>query len=337
MAVVALSCSGRTELGTTRDIATLDAGASHGNCSDAVIASDPKGTTAVAVDGDVVFWGTGDGQLWRRVGGNASQLAKEPKAISTLAVDSTSIFFTSGDIIYWGVKSVGIIAQFSDSVMDNPVDIAVDDGAVYVLEHGGVGNARIWKLGRADKTVVALKGFIDAPVGLGIDDTYIYVRARVADVQFPGPEGVLFRIKKTGSVPEILAQDLSSGRLALDATRVFFIQQSSPNAHGGVFSIAKSGGPVTRIADTGSDVLLDLAVDGSHAYVTTDTTHSSFFHGNLRRIALDGSTNELWVDAVDTSGFFRVRSGDSGVYWTSGWSGLTPSPHDETTLHRKCK
>lgn len=66
MAVVALSCSGRTELGTTRDIATLDAGASHGNCSDAVIASDPKGTTAVAVDGDVVFWGTGDGQLWRR-------------------------------------------------------------------------------------------------------------------------------------------------------------------------------------------------------------------------------------------------------------------------------
>ena len=75
----AIACSGRTPLGVP-----VPEGKDSRSCADEVIATDRAGATALAIDGDPVFWGTCDGHVWTRQNGVSRKFATEHALISAI-------------------------------------------------------------------------------------------------------------------------------------------------------------------------------------------------------------------------------------------------------------
>lgn len=339
LSLALVSCGdGRTELGTIRDIATLDSGRDSGSCMDTVLATDPTGATALALGGTHVFWGTTDGQLWTREQGNASEVAKEPSAIVAIAVDAASIFFASGPTIFSGPRGISVITPLADK-QGQPSYLAVDDQAVYFIDYGsGIAAGRLMRVDKSTKVVTALMNGLDTPSGLAMDDTDLWVTASLALTPNGAAQGALLRIPKAGrGVGQVVLQGLHDPkRLAVDASSVVFLEQDFGGQRGGVRKVPKTGASgATSIADTGSELALDITLDATNAYVTTLTGSGATQHGLVRRIALDGSKNEVWATAPSQVFYTVIRNDKDAVYWTSGWP--TPAPSGTPSVQKKCK
>lgn len=329
------ACSGRTELGTIKDIALLDAGNDGGGCSDQILATDRAGATAIAVDADRVFWGTADGQVWTRQGGNVSELANENAPITSIALDASSIYFSAGGTIYSGAKGIGVIAPFADK-QGQPEFLAVDDQAIYFVDHGsGIAAGRVVRIDKTTKTAKTVMDGLDAPSGLAIDDASVYVTAQLALGPMQPTQGVLLKMAKVGGIGQVLAKDLHDpGRVVVDASNVYFFQQDIAGGHPGLDALDTNGTlAIKRVADlpTGT-VPIDVTIDAKHAYATTLAGTTTTLH----RIALDGTKDESWVTSVGVI-FGAVRASDTAVYWTIDWSSQSPPAAGSPSVRKKCK
>ncbi len=321
--LLAAACGGRSEIGgVTGDLdgsVLPSEGGTDGAvaCKDEVIASGCS-ATALASDGDRVAWGTVNGELWLREGGNTSQHAKEPATVQGIALDGKTTYFSSSESVF--ADSMGVVSVVA-ATQGDPWFVAADSQAVY---HMDLNPQRVVRVDKTSKAAQVLLSGFGRGFGMAIDDTSVYVSGGVP------LHGFIGRIPKTGGPMQHLADDLATpSRIALSATRVFFLE----SGRNGVRSVAKTGGPITNLGDMPADQRLGgLTVDATSVYVTTFSPDQPSPQPSLvRRISLDGSKNEEWVTGPYGAIFLEVSNDANAVYWTSHLNNAAPC------VLKKCK
>ncbi len=333
VAVALSSCGGRSQLGTVvfEDFdasAPLPSKDASVLCRDEVIATGSElmqGATAVAIEGDRIFWGTANGEVWARQNGAVTQLATEPFWIRAIVADPSSMYFASSGSIF--SASMGMVAPLVSNQGDDPDVLAADNDAIYYLDYTGNRLVRVDRTSKA--TQVLLTGFGSGIRGMTVDDTSVYVSGGAANHAY------ILRLPKTGGDVQRIASNLSlPSPLVVDATQVFFLEQSINNSVAGLRSVLKTGGPITTVAAI-PESPYDFTIDATHAYVSTNERGVKWPRTQIRRIALDGSKNEVWVFATDALMFRMIRNDANAVYWTIGFEGVVPP--GTTTVQKKCK
>jgi sugar lactone lactonase YvrE len=137
-----------------------------------------------------------------------------------------------------------------------PASLVVDDEAVYWTASGGKrgGTGAVMRVTKTGGKPVALVTGLYWPDELEQDDDFLYWTEAFVGVE---------RVAKRGGTRSILVpgMTLSSG-LAVDRDRVYFADYDT----GWILSVAKTGGPVTRIAAVHSLDIPFFAVDGEFVY-----------------------------------------------------------------------
>ena len=319
------ACGGRTGLGTGGG-ASADAGAdgassdASGGCQDEIVAYDTLGATALAVDGDTVFWGTLDGRVLRHDASGTLTLATETSTINAMSVDASRVYYGLVGFLRAVPRAGGAVTTIADK-MGQPVALTVDQGTAFLLDRGaGITAGRALRV-ELDGTVTPLLTGLDVPSGLAVDATNVYVACQLALVNATAIDGPLLSVAKTGGAPVVVTTGLKEpSSVAVDASRIYVVDQldAQSTLHGGLRAIEKVGGAVSTIATTPDVLPLDVTVDSNGAYVTT---YSNAAGGELVVAALDGSTKtSLAATPGVLYGF--VRASPRAVYWTINWSGI---------------
>jgi len=156
------------------------------------------------------------------------------------------------------------------------------------------------------------------PYGLGVDDQYVYFTS-VGD-------GTVSRVPKLGGAIEVLAGGMNNPhRLTLDDAFVYIVVSGTPDQYldGQVVRIAKSGGPVQKLA-TDLHRASGVAVFGDELwFVNAGTVNSGHYEGDgvLGRVPKDGSAPpEVLLDAEDYPALVAVDA--KYAYLTARFSGL---------------
>ncbi len=298
-----------------------------------MIASDPSGATALAVDGDAVFWGTTDGLVRKREAGVTTTLAAEPSAISGIAVDATNVYYA----IIGAVRRVPRAGGAATDLVPNagePFALATSSepapfgASVYWVNYGSgilAGSAHSIAPGGAGGVDSASS--LDTPGGLAVGGGHVYVTCALAGVNQQAVMGPLLRVDLDGSNLEALTQGLHDPKgVTLFGGRVYFIEQTGAHAdlHGGVRSIDASGGaPKIEMATDGL-LPVDLAVDETGVYATAlSQPKAVLLHQGVELASTPGVVYE------------SVRTSKTAVYWTIGF---TSTPHaDGASVRKLCK
>lgn len=313
------ACGARTELaGTT----TSDAG-TQSACQDEIVAQDPQGATALAVDGDDVFWGTTDGMVRARHAGVVTTLATASASIDSITFDSQYVYFTS----IGAVARVPRAGGASSTVLANagvPFALATSGADLFWVNYGaGIAAGSIVRNG------APILDMLDTPGGLAVTDSNVFTTCALALVNQQGVTAPLLRVSHDGTNVVTLLEGLHQpGGVAAFGGRVYYIEQSDAQStlHGGVRSIDENGGtPKLEIATNGY-LPIDLAVDASGVWAT------AFSQGES--ILLHGS---MTVDSTQAPnvGYEAVRTSATAVYWVISYLG--PKPLDGATVRKKCK
>jgi hypothetical protein len=300
-----------------------------GVCSPETLATVPPRVTGLAVDGDSVYWGTGDGSIMERIGGTTSVLAVAAPPIRTIAVDANNVFFTAGASLLSVSRSGGettTIGQYG-----NPRQIVAADGIVYLLIPSALPtNGGVTRVDPDGSATLLITDLID-PEGLAIDSEYVYTTGDAGTINGQYVVGPLVRAPLTGGPTEILATGLHlSSNVAVDATRVYFVDEVG--THGRLGAVDKVSGQLTELdIDPPGTYSSDVAVDGQNAYVTGYRNDQP--QGTLRRIALDGSAKD---EIADTYGLFNVVRLNSDAIFLALWFPDGESD-DDTGVRKLCK
>lgn len=323
--VVLVACGARTDLGGEH---AGGPGGGDGGCADEIVAQDPKGATALALDGDVVFWGTTDGLVkMRDASGTTTTLATESGTIASIAVDSDHVYYA----ITGSVRSVPRAGGSPSVVVPGaqaPYALVVSGGTLFYVDAGAVNAVA------GGQTTTVLKG-LDAPGGLALDADYLYVSAALADIQGLTYDGPLFRVDQhavNSQSPQLLASHLHKpASVVVFDDRVDYIERSGPNGlqGAGVREIAVGGGSPATILHTDGVVPLDVAVDASGVYATVLGVGSS----SLVKATSGGAPIALASTAGALYG--PVRTSPTAIYWTVTWSGSPPE--DGASVRKLCK
>jgi hypothetical protein len=333
--VTVVACGGRTGLAQGNGGSATDADA----CTSGILASDPQGATALALDGEAVFWGTPDGLVERRDGSGSAVLATETSSIDAVAVDATRVYYTTTGVLHAVPRGGGPSAVVATQ-LGQPFALTLDEsaGALYLLDSGaGIAAGRVLRVEPGGVVSELLTG-LDVPSGLAIDDGSVYVTAHGVLLGGQLTLGPLLRIPKTGGLGVALATGIHQpSSVAVHGDDVYFVEQldAQSTEHGGLRRVPKAGGDVTPLASTPGVLPLDVFVDASGAYLTTFSGTSSQNQGTLLRIALDGTmTSELAATPGVLYGFVRASAG--AVYWTIDWQAGHPAA-DGASVRKLCK
>jgi hypothetical protein len=310
-------------------VAAADASA----CHDEVIASDPGGAGALAVDGDVVFWGTNDGLVRKREAGVTTTLAAEPAAISGIAVDATNVYYASIGAVRRVPRAGGAATDLVPNAGE-PFAVATSTepapfgASVYWVNYGsGILAGSAHSIAPSGAGGVDLAVSLDTPGGLAVGGGHVYLTCALSTVNQEAVEGPLLRVDLDGANLEALTHDLHDPKgVTLFGGRVYFIEQTgAPSGlHGGVRSIDPNGGaPKIELATEGL-LPIDLAVDESGVYATALSQPKAVLLHDGAEIA---STPSVVYESVRTS--------KTAVYWTIGF---TSTPHaDGASVRKLCK
>jgi len=110
LALFACACGARTELGT---VVVERADASVAICKDEIIATDVDGATALANDGDTIFWGTNGGQIQMHDSAGTTLLSSVGDPISSIAVDATTVYFLTTGVLHTVPRAGGATTQLA--------------------------------------------------------------------------------------------------------------------------------------------------------------------------------------------------------------------------------
>jgi hypothetical protein len=332
--VVLGACGARTELAGTHAV-MHDAG--PGGCHDEIVATDPAGATALALDGDVVFWGTNDGLVRvRDAAGVTTTLASAGDVITSVAVDSNYVYYATTGHVRSVPRGGGSPSDLGAGV-GQPFALALSQSpqlggeAVYYLDYGaGFAAGSVGSL-RNGQSAEVIHG-LDAPSGLAVDDDYVYVASAFADVDGLSYQGPLFRIDKHSLVRSLVVQDLlEPSSVVLYDGRIYYVEQTdaSSTLHGGVRSVSIAGGP-TQVELAVDGVLpLDLAVDTSGVYATVYSQDQ----GALVQASSGGAP--MTLASTPHAYYGAVRTSATAIYWTIQWQGAAPP--DGASVRKICK
>jgi hypothetical protein len=346
------ACGARSTLSDDLDVVASgsDAGVggdartdgSNPNCHDEIIASDPNGAIALAVDGDTVFWSNGDGLLQRRDTNGSQILANEAAlTISSIAFDDSRVYYTIDNEVRAVSRAGGTPTTLATGV-GYAFGLVIDGSTLYLLDRGtGILDGRVLRVD-ADGSVHELINDLDIPTGMAMDADSLYVASVAA---FPpdggNNEGPLFRIPKNGGDPVILGGNLyGPSSVGVDATNVYVAGQVENNPSGPLGSllrIPKSGGAFSSVITTGEALDLDVTLDDSIAYMTSyavpgDVTTAA---ATLLSIPLSGAPSTTLATTHHVV-YGYVRTSPTAIYWTINWS-ATMAPDDGASVRKKCK
>lgn len=337
--VLVCACGARTELAGTHAANGKDASAGDGGCQDEIIATDPDGATALALDGDAVFWGTTDGFVRARdASGTTTTLASEGQTIDSIAVDATNVYYAITGSVKRVSRAGGQVADLAANVGE-PFALAVSDSpelaspAVYYVDYGaGIAAGSVSAIAIGSGKTEPIVAGLDTPGGMAVDADYVYVASAFADVDGLTYQGPLFRIAKNGLARSTLASNLHqpSSVVTYDG-RVYYVEQvdASSALHGGVRSVPVAGGATKIEMTTDGYLPLDVAVDASGVYATAFSQEK----GALERAGAAGAP----VEVASTPGvqYGLVRTSATAIYWTIQWTGAPPA--DGASVRKVCK
>ncbi len=333
------ACGARTDLGGKHAVgAGADASAGDGGCVSEIVATDAKGASALALDGDVVFWGTQDGLVRTRdLGGTTTTLADAGATVDSIAVDSQYVYYAITGAIRRVARTGGSPSDFVTSA-GQPFALAVSSnpslgaGALYWLDYGdGIAAGSLHAKGQGGAETTLLAG-LDTPSGLAVDDDYAYVPAAFADIDGLTYQGPLFHVDKVGGGHSTLASNLQepSSVVVFDGD-LYYVEQVGPNGldGGGVRKIAVGGGVPTTVLHSGGGLLLDVAADASGVYATATNGGT----GSLVQASAGAAPTEL--ASTPNAGYGMVRTSATAIYWTVAWTGSPPA--DGASVRKLCK
>lgn len=338
--VVACACGARTELaGTAGDAGGSDVSPGDGGCVDEIVATDDQGATALALDGDIVFWGTPDGFVRTRDAEHHVQtLATEGGSIASIAVDANYVYYALTGAVRRVPRAGGAVTDVATGVGEpfalsiSPSPSGASGQAVYYVNYGAgilAGSAHALPLAGGDVTLIEA---LDTPGGLGVDDNAVYVTASYAQENGLTYASPLFRVDKHALSFATLATSLHQpGSVTVFGGRVYFVEQvdDTSTLHGGVRSVGISGGPTKVEIQTDGYLPLDVAADASGVYATAYSQEDS---------VLDrGGAGGAPVAIASTPGAFYgvVRTSATAIYWTIQWMGAPPANH--ASVRKVCK
>jgi hypothetical protein len=205
-----------------------------------LLAENQDGPVSIAASGNTVVWtnfadGLATGTLMRKqIGGRLTTLASKQKQPGSVAIDAEQIYWTS-----FGIKRP---AYFRDGAM-----------------------MRIPREGGPKRFVVAREQSMARSVVL--DDEWIYWCTADELEHDPALGGIKRRRKAGGATQDIVSWSQDTGCIALDRTRVYWLQQFG----GALFRVRKEGGEPEQIMAGNGDRMLwveDLVVDDRCVYWT---------------------------------------------------------------------
>lgn len=345
--VLAFACGARSTLsdldgaGGTGNAGRDGGGSSSSSCRDEIIAKDPNGAVSLAVDGDIVFWASGDDVLQRHDATGNRALLTESLTISSIAVDATRVYYTIANELRSVPRNGGAPTTIATDV-GYAFGLVLDGSDFYLLDRGtGILDGRVLRVDASGAVDVLVDG-LDIPTGIAIDGDSLYVAA-VADFPSDGGnvEGPLLRIPKDGGEPVLLAQNLyGPSSVGVDDTNVYVaaqIENGAAGPLGTIVKVAKNGGAVTTVF-TGSEALsLDVTIDGATAYMTSYAVPASpdSAIATLLGVPLGGGTPGT-IASTNAVVYGYVRTSPSAIYWTIDWS-PTLAPADGASVRKKCK
>lgn len=226
--------------------------------------------SALALDGPRLFTASVDAQLivvTATDGSSLQPLAENQPAPQSLALDAGHVFWINYG---YGIKagSVARVAKDGGEVevlagsIDQGIDVAVDDDAVYFTSWGI--DAGVYRIDKATLELQWLLGTPDRPTGIAIDEESIYFA--VGDLSGTTSLG---KMPKLGGEVEFLNQDLPRVlRLAVDESHVYFTASGKVDLTGTTGRVPKTGGAMETLAVTSDALHSSLALDKEAVYFT---------------------------------------------------------------------
>jgi hypothetical protein len=291
----------------------------QGECHDEIIATESNGASALALDGDEVFWGTMEGYVRSRT----MTYALENTPIIGMAVDKTFVYWTIANHVRRVLRAGGPAEDFAAAGM-TPVGLELSNGsACWAAYQDGVFTS-------AGQGTSSIYGGVDMPSALTSDDHALYVTGMIVSAQ-DSFNGIVRIDKSSLSVSKLVDMEFSSGAFEFGG-RVYFLGAAN-DPYMSVMSVSSSGGSPQKEIDAlemnaGFDA---IAVDESGIYATVLGT---------QRLALvrkhDGHVQELASADVVPPALTRwpsVRTSATAVYWAVDWTYGTDSP----SVRKVCK
>ncbi len=302
---------------------------SNGPCVDEVIASDTSGSQVMAVDGDTLFWVTGDGHLFRHDGSGTTQLTGDYFYAQSIAVDATNVYGAAED----GHGNIIAVPRLGGSVTKlydaTATAIVVRDDTLFYITDDAGGSVVALSPAAAATSRTTLADDLQ-PLYFAVDDTNVYVST---------PLGILRASRALSSAQQTavqLAPTGNGGPVAVYGGTVYFVDNDSASGMGPTFSVPAVGGPVTLVSSIAGEIGTDLAVDGSGVYQAVNVADDV---SSIQLTPLAGSTCSMFFDEseIDASAIISaVRVTDDAVYFTI----LPSSEYDnppEPVVRKKCK
>jgi hypothetical protein len=172
--VFLLACAARSELDaptSTSTTASPQGAACVETCVDEDIATGDAGGNAIAVDCDVVFWGTDNGKLFRHDAEGNHELSSDLYVVA-LTLDATTLYAATMDRKLVTIPRAGGDVHEIGSAGDGPLRIR--DGRIYFMDSAMKGISSTALDGSA---VEVLAGGFGSVTDWDIDDQNLYVAA----------------------------------------------------------------------------------------------------------------------------------------------------------------
>jgi hypothetical protein len=269
--------------------------------------------TALAVDGDQIFWVTATEVMTARLGdGTPRVLAFGQKGATKLAVDASNV--------YWATVGTG------------PSSGPGHDGGIFSMPRTG-------------GAPLALAANQNAPLAIAVDGGNVYWTAGGYDGPGVAPSGQVLSVPATGGTPRIWATALiGPGALAVAGGHVVFATVSAaPNGAVDILEASTDGTPTRTLVTTDRRVTA-LALDGETVFWAdgnSPTVDVSTDDGRIRAVPLAGGPARtlaspqpqpfgltvrgaqlLWATA---GGFFNAQTRNTAGVWQMPKAGGTPT------------
>lgn len=315
LCIALCACGARTELSgrTTVDASVDFAVESPSTCHDEAIATDARGATALALDGDVVFWATTDGLLRTRDASGTTTTLSTGNDARAIVVDAVNLYYLTTASLRSMPRVGGPSTQLAMNFGPTPFALVRADRLFWVDDGGLITSIRSVNTDGTDPTMLDVGNCR----GLAVDPTYVYL-----DQYFPG----LSRMQHDGSNRVVLAAPAghdAQTTITLFGGRVYWIEHGA-GVSSSVRSIDVNGGTPTLEMQTDGYAYRELAVDESGVYVTALTqTGGALLH--------DGTE----IASTPNARYESVRTSATAIYWTIDW--YEPAPSDGASVRKLCK
>ena len=236
-----------------------------------------------------------------KAGGAYTALATDAIGPWYIALDAMNVYWASAcSVASCGLfsmpKSGGSPMQIAPVV--SPFAIALDDMTIFYT-HTGQGPEGVASVAKTGGPATELAPNLAHPVGLAIDDAYVYWAAE--------DDGTVARVPKSGGAIEVLAMtDVGVWPIAVDAQRVFF---ATYILGGSVATAPKEGGPTTVLLDS-VDEPISIALDDQTVFVAIEGMSDD---GQIVAVPKTGGAARVIASGEPSPQAVAVD--DSCVYW----------------------